>query len=1363
MHKRTMFLALLLMLSMTMAAQHKVLKNPWTQPVPTASAPTEEVECYLFNVGANGFYTGANDYGTRASFSTYHGYSVTLQKALKADNTWDGKSYNLTNKVEQGGLAGQVGCLKILGYTSIWVDEELTGTDDKYVTFEPQANTGEYRIGVSPLNSTYNESGYYLGLNLQQQNDTRLYFVDTEVNDYTADADLITWLVVTAADYEAYLQKFETFMAAGNLYTAIQYAQATFPSLNIEAETNVFLNTSSTRAQLVEALTSLTDKTKAVADAEHPANLTPLLEVLGNNPYYTRHDNTAWQGTAPAFQACDGAEFYNTNYDTHQTLTEGITPGYYSVSLSAFYRAGWADQDAEEWTKVLNGEPAAQNANLYVTTALGTATAPLPLCNSGATDQTLGDDRLSTTHGNIPNNMWTASAYFAADLYSTPASVACYTDDGTLTLGLRKDTQRDGDWTYLYCWNVLYLGTGTDAAQLLRQQHMQAYPDYVEMQNNGNFDYYTHSVFDDYKAAYTALAAATTAQAINDLIPAFDTQAALMHQNAQAYAAYADKVAQAEAFYIDHQESLMGEGMDLLGIYIFYEEAPSAEFPHPNGSAPYILNAGILTTEQIQAETTYVAKLMDDALASGMSDGMDVTDLIKNPHFAEEGVWTKEGFPEWPVGPDTYKLGQAYTILFNVYQDITGLQDGLYELTLKDLYRPANYGTVEYGNEPKAYVYMNGFEKKLNAIEDGATEGTENGHTYYIDGVGYVPNTVDEAAASFQAGNYGQTLYGLVTDGTMRIGIRSDLRYEGCWAAWSDFHLTFRAKNPEVLAEVIDMTVPNAQELLANQMGVEESLAIDEAITAAQTSEGEARYDAMVSLKEAMDAAQTCIDTYKKLSEVIEGLRQAITDNPDSSHIGEAQTLLNEADEAYNQGTWNNETALQKVEEIGAMAVTLKLGDNTDEEQDVSDLIVNRDFDPTKGSKDTGVIQGWTTTAMNGYKEYTVSYNRSGFHLYQDLVGLPKGHYKVTVHTYYRAGYWNEEEQYIQQGKETHYTTLYAETTGNRAETPVLNLTEGATTEKYHDSKYYTLSNGLFAPDGTPGSAAWFAAGAYLNELEFDVGEDGKARIGLVKEETYPNDYEVVGEWNLYFYPEIREDVTSLIVNPDFNPEPEWGSKDGGWIKGWSTTAMNGYKEHTVSYNRSGFHLYQDLVGLKEGNYEVTVHTYYRAGYWNEEEQYIQQGKETHYTTLYAETTENRAEIPVLNLTEGATTEKYHDSKYYTLSNGLYAPDGTTGTVAWFNAGAYLNTLQFQVPTDGKARIGLIKEETYANDYEVVGAWNLYYLGRATGIDTADIDTATSGTPVAFYTLGGQRLDRPQRGINLVRMSDGTTRKVFLR
>ena len=511
-----------------------------------------------------------------------------------------------------------------------------------------------------------------------------------------------------------------------------------------------------------------------------------------------------------------------------------------------------------------------------------------------------------------------------------------------------------------------------------------------------------------------------------------------------------------------------------------------------------------------------------------------------------------------------------------------------------------------------------------------------------------------------------------------------------------------------------------------------------------------------------MAAVEECTATYASLKQALDNLKSAIDDNPSSTKIDEANSLYSGANSAYEGRTYDNAAAAEMVESLAEMTVSLKLGDGGMEEQNVTSLIINPNFDPLRGSKDSGKIEGWVTTAMNGYKQYSVSYNRAPFELYQDLSGLPKGKYKVRVHTYYRAGYYDEELDRINNGIETHLTKLYADTEKGRVETPVKNLYDDRDASDF-DVNCYTYPDGSHAPDGTTPTVAWFNQGKYINELEFTVGDDGKVRIGLSKTETFANDYEVVGAWELFYYG--NPDRTELIVNPDFDPDR--GSKDSGKIEGWVTTAMNGYKQNTVSYNRAPFHLYQDLTGLPAGIYEVTVHTYYRAGYYDEELDRINNGVETHLTTLYAESSEGREETPVMNLYEDRDASDF-DVNCYTYPDGSHAPDGTTPTVAWFKEGKYLNTLQFTVGEDGKARIGLIKEETYPNDYEVVGSWNLYYIGKPTGIERIESEPQNDGqvspaTVVGIYNLSGMRLDTPQPGINILRMSDGSSRKILVK
>ncbi len=1352
--------ACLLTFSMAASAQ------TWTKPAAPASTPLAVGETrYLYNKEADGFFLGANDWSTRASYNPTRGYKVSIDKYELNDVAWDGESYFITDSIEDGTPAGQVLCLFISDVNSLWVDQAKTTSSEKGFTFIDQGD-GTYKIGLSPQNANFNPTVYedvYLGVSPSKK-DTRLYLIDT--NEET-DGQII-WYFVMPADYEAYVTAVKQYNAAVALGGAISDAQTRFPSVDISAVTAVYDNQNSTAEELTAARLQLLEILLDYASADNPVDATDLI----TNPSYDNNDNTGWSGTVPAFQQYGNAEFFSKNYTSSQTLS-GLHDGVYGVRLTAFYRAGSSDNDAVALTALNNRNRQYQNAKLYATGAVPTLTAPLPFISTGATEEALGSGTVKNSFGYIPNDMATAATYFDAGQYQ-PTAVVVPVADGTLTFGLSKQTVIENDWTLFDSWQLTYYGSGDDAYTYLRDTTLAASVDYEALVNaSDTLVYCSHAAYEGYLAARQALAAATTADAVTTALADFVAANDSLQASIDAYATYAAAVLEATDFIEERGDELMGEDMDILSDYLTLDDGPSADLPElPNGSAAYILTNGSLTTVEIIAETAFLAELRNKAVSNGMSDGTDCTALIQNPHFSETGGWTKVGLPEFPLGTDTYKLAQGYSIVFDVYQEITGLQEGLYELTLNDLYRPANYDNEGYETNHNAYVYMNDFEANLNTIESGATEESASDDDTFIDGTGYVPNSVTGAANAFEAGRYGQTLYGLVTDGNLKIGVRNDLRYEGCWAVWSDFKLTFRAKNPEVLAEVVNSMIPSAQALLTNKCGQPELSTLSTAITAAQEAADNDRYDALVSLKQAMDSVTVCTDTYVTLNTAIANLQQTISDYSSSDQIADAQALYTEASAAYEAGTYSNAEASAKTLEINALIVSIKLGGNTGggTEQDVTSLIVNPTFDPSRGSKDSGTIEGWTTSAMNGYKENTVSYNRAGIDLYQTLTGLPKGKYKVTVHTYYRAGYADEDYTLWQEDpSKSHLTTLYATTSDSTASTLVMNLCEDAQSTQVGDSKCDQLSNGLYVPNGTSATVIWFNAGYYLNELEFTVPEDGTVTIGLKKTEVLANDYEVVGAWNLYYYgdEDEKQDVTSLIVNPTFDPSR--GSKDSGTIEGWTTSAMNGYKENTVSYNRAGIDLYQTLTGLPKGKYKVTVHTYYRAGYADEDYTLWQEDpSKSHLTTLYATTSDSTASTLVMNLCEDAQSTQVGDSKCDQLSNGLYVPNGTSATVIWFNAGYYLNELEFTVPEDGTVTIGLKKTEVLANDYEVVGAWNLYYYGdkTATGIRDTDIDAAApsgNATPMDYYSISGTRLTRPQPGLNIVRMSDGTTRKIFIR
>ena len=1354
--KRTFtLLAISLLMSMGLYAQ-------WTKPAAPATVPLQTDETlYLYNPKADAFFLGANDWGTRASVNPTKGYKVWIEKY-----ELDDVSYYLADSVEN---KNAIMYTFLDGVESIWVDRNKADDVDKLFTFEKQED-GTYRIGLSPANKNMNPEKYvgaYLGV-IPEKNDTRIYLCDTSTYfapNYDPELWQNTWSFVTPEEYTAYVEKKIVYQASEKLKAAIDKALAENEGIDIAAIQAVYNNTSSTAEQLNKATEDLvwlvvefqTAKVSPTSPADYTAYIT--------NPSYDNNDNTGWAGTYPGFQSYGNAEFYNTNYDYHQALTD-MPNGVYRVSVDAYYRAGNAPDDEKAYAALLEGDDALCYAKLYAnTTGMNPMTQALVLASSQATADVIGSNTSTNNYGHIPNDMATGAAYMAAGKY-LGNQVLCYVSDGLLTIGLKKESTIGGDWTLFDNWKLYYLGNSDEALSYFASDYLGKTFDY-EAYFEENDAYHYKKSYEDYVAARDLLANASDAEAIGKAIAAFDIAINELEASIEAYALYYAKFKEAEAF-MENAEGVFGDAMYVLSDYIYLESEPGDTYP--NGSGLYILANGALTAEQILAEVTYLDNLLSDAIANALSDGTDCTVLLKNATFAEEGGWISQPGVTFPT--NGVAIGEGPNMVFDVHQELTNLQNGLYEFTVNACYQAADYSVLLGDEQYKAYTYINSYAKLMNSVLADPTAESAHADDYKYNDLGYVPNSSASAYEAFAAGRYVQTVYGLVTDGTMRLGIRNDLRYaDGSRAWWSNAKLIFRAKNAEVLGEVIAATMPEAKALLDSKCGKPELDALQSAIDAAEATEGEERYDALVALKQAMENVALSTETYGKLGSAIANLKAAIDEfsaTASASAVKTATDLYAEASAAYEAGTYSNDEATAQIEAINLAVVALKIPDingGDDEIVDMTSLIINNNFDPAKGDKNTGVIEGWTTSAMNGYKQNTVSYNRAAITLYQDLVGLTPGKYKVTVHTYYRAGYYNEEwALYQEDPAKTHLTTLYAETSDEKYETKVMNLLEDAADTNY-GVNCYTLENGKFAPDGTSSTVEFFNQGHYLNELEFVVGEDGKARIGLEKTEILANDYEVVGEWNLYYLGAVETeatDVTSLIVNPNFDPEK--GDKNTGVIEGWTTSAMNGYKQNTVSYNRAAITLYQDLVGLPEGNYEVTVHTYYRAGYYNEEwALYQEDPAKTHLTTLYAETSEKKHETKVMNLLEDAADTNY-GVNCYTLENGKFAPDGTSSTVEFFNQGHYLNKLQFYVPADGKARIGLEKTEILANDYEVVGAWNLYYLGKS-GIE--EVETSAPVLATEIYTLDGVRVSVPQQGINIIRTihADGavTIQKVLVK
>ena len=175
---------------------------------------------------------------------------------------------------------------------------------------------------------------------------------------------------------------------------------------------------------------------------------------------------------------------------------------------------------------------------------------------------------------------------------------------------------------------------------------------------------------------------------------------------------------------------------------------------------------------------------------------------------------------------------------------------------------------------------------------------------------------------------------------------------------------------------------------------------------------------------------------------------------------------------------------------------------------DYTDAIVNADLSTT---------DAWNTEGTKGISGGVVKVGSGSVFDFSQTITLPAGYYKMTAQAAYRySGAEQSEYEAILAGTQTHYAKLYAETADGKVEVNVQNRWEGASETDYVAGNGSATVNNLFVPNSSSAVKTWFDNGKYVNELVFNVYEDGQVKIGIAKTETPEvGDYVNIGAWTL--------------------------------------------------------------------------------------------------------------------------------------------------------------------------------------------------------------------------------------------------------
>ncbi len=219
-------------------------------------------------------------------------------------------------------------------------------------------------------------------------------------------------------------------------------------------------------------------------------------------------------------------------------------------------------------------------------------------------------------------------------------------------------------------------------------------------------------------------------------------------------------------------------------------------------------------------------------------------------------------------------------------------------------------------------------------------------------------------------------------------------------------------------------------------------------------------------------------------------------------------------------------------------------------------------------------------------------------------------------------------------------------------------------------------------------------------------------------------------------------DMTSVIINADFTN----GADDGSWT--YEKNGGNGPKFDNA-FDGSGFEfwngtvanlafdIYQVLLALPEGKYALTADL---TNSLNGQNQGANGGRVHLYAMVFDETGSTTYAVPVEIQSEDAN-----------IYNKTYE-------------------VVFDVPAGAKVQVGAKTVGTMDARWVVGDTFTLKYFGSASSKENSgdstpieSVENADSVVPVAVYNISGTRVATPVKGINIVRMSDGTVKKVLIK
>lgn len=987
-------------------------------PVPVQLNLDGKDTVYVYNVAAKLWLNAGNAWGTQSSLCK-KGMKVafvpnkTNGKPNGTYTMYNNSTSDWSRRVFYNGKDDNGGT-SYVDYASQGINRcnwEVYLHNDKK-TFELQADTIQFQSETTNTRAGWNAKDPKKIKQNEDATDEIFRPILNMKSENRADYG-VEWMAVSPEAYDCYMYRKDEMMDIIN--------KAIEAGINVGNAVTVYNDENSTLAQLKEAAQYVKDMTRNNAMAG--ASSSNVIDITEYIPNADCNSATGWDIVCPdadndgnkgsgghGFTWRHGSGKYTVDEDSHECTS---------------FIERWVDRDSKygSYDKEESDPNNGHLSNSSVSQTLKNLpkggykiTAYVSAVQQGqqTADASYRVDGvyLYAIAGGKEKRVKVATGFDSDNKKSLPQKVSLSvivdgdTDLSEMTFGMKTENTT-ANWVFLDDVTVQYFGSDAMvmAVQAAQEEVGNVVDKVSEYQCN---EEYRNAVFAIQEEVNALDASSTTQDAIDDLMTQFRAAVADADENVALYEKLLSLNDELDILTTNSEKKY-----DTKELQAAYNDCGNGE--------PYSLlkDDYSLKTKELREYIEKLQKLMVSTRKSAVKVDADCTaDLLKNPSFETTTGWNNTGV----AINTTHMNAESYQGTFNLYQNLTDIPEGVYEITVQAMQRVDNNDNASklYPNdvdEMTAYLYGNDITAKFaSPYSYGMSEQkVTSGNADYAFNGKYIPNSMEGFAAACAESNeaYLTKVYALVTDGTLRVGVKEEARpagHSGDWAIFDNFKITYRGNSETALQQCVNPLIAQANALLKGKMYEGEKNSLQKAVDAVNTT---LNMDNIKALALEIQNAQAAIDAYKPLATAIENVKARYESNETTATTSAAakaiyNVSLKTAEDAYNNGTVAEENIEAAIKELNKGYTQYFIYDvvaaaENGASVDISKVINNYDFATMdKTGWTIKVTQNAAGFQKNNNIKAVEFYDNKGFDLYQELAGMPAGTYKLSARAYYR-------------------------------------------------------------------------------------------------------------------------------------------------------------------------------------------------------------------------------------------------------------------------------------------------------------------------------------------------------------------------